>query len=161
MTSITFICLWVPCFKRQVSIYNCICWKWPLALVQIRAWTLISGSEGQSPVSLPPPASLRYETAATLGSRGNSSWHPAIHVARDIPWEDPFFKNHITSPCLINLTSQKCISPLLFLHLPYSWYKWSVTAWHYKWIFFSMFNVFFFLKHFFSLRGEKYFTSAL
>lgn len=161
MASITFSCLSVPGFNRRVSIYNWIYWKWPLAPVQTRAWTLVPGSEGDSPLSLPPLVSSPHKTAASLGSDGNSSWHPATRVAVDIHWVDPFIKNQITSPCLINLASQEYIS-LLFLHLPYSWWKRSVphmATWHYKLLFYS-----FFLKpHFlFSFWGKKKkFTSAL
>lgn len=165
MASITFSCLWVPGFNRWVSIYNWIYWKWPLAPVQTRHWTLVSGSEGESPVSLPPPASSPHKTSTTLGSHGNSSWHSAMRVAVDIHWVDPFIKNQITSPCLINLASQECISSLLFLHLPYSWWKWSVPLLQPGVInyCFIVLNVLFFLKpHFlFSFWGKKKFTSAL
>lgn len=66
---------------------------------------------GAEPISLPSPTSFWRETAATLGSHGNSWWYPAILVAGVIN-----IKNQITSPCLIKLISQECIS-LLFLHL--------------------------------------------
>lgn len=64
---------------------------------------------GGEPCQSPTSASSPHKTAATLGSHGNRSWHPAIRVAVDIHWVDPFIKNQITSPCLINLASQTCI----------------------------------------------------
>lgn len=125
-------------FNRWVSIYNWIYWKWPLSPVKTRAWTLVSGSEWGSSVILLPPASSLHKMAITLGSRGNSSWHPAIRASVDIHWVDPFIKNQTTSSCLINLALQECIYFLLFPHLPYWWWKRSVpciATWHYQLLF--------------------------
>lgn len=85
----------------RVSFYNWIYWKWPLTQVETRAWTLVSGSKGQNPVSLPPLLSSLRKMAATLGIHSSSSWRTAVWVAVDIHWVDPLIKKQITSPCLI------------------------------------------------------------
>lgn len=122
--SITFNRLWDPAFNR-VSIDN----HFYLLKMAFGAWTdqsLVFGLWIHCGEPCMSPTPFPCTKQQPLRSCGNSSWLPAIHVVVDIHWVSPSIQNKITSPPLIILPSQECISSWLFPHLPYSWWKKSI-----------------------------------